>query len=287
MNKIGVSLPWDYLSENDITREAPEVREVFGPPAEGLDFLKKLGVTSIELRHLELELTKNDMRRSLSRVEESGLEITIHSEDPPDSGNWSVSDLFPWLKIVEETGVLSQTSITIALHPMKASGGTSTETLKNSTVRMISELAERQKNWKLRYHIALENQRVKGMVDPGTSFDAIHSMWKTIDSPEIGVCWDFGHGYANYLKNGHPLMPSDEFINSVTHTHIHDLGPTGATHWPFIEKKVPLEKYIARLKDRGYDGVYNLELGFDRFADIPERRKVIEDTINNVKELLA
>jgi len=286
MNKIGMSLPWDYLSENYITKESTVVKDVLGTPEKGLKLLKSFGVTSIELRHLNPGLKTEAMRRALLRLQESEINISIHSEDPPDSDNWVVTDLFPWRELLEEPGIISQTDITLALHPVTGKGKSSVEKLGSETLRVLSELATIQKDWRPAYHFALENQRVKGLVDPGTTFDSIQTLWSQVDSPAIGICWDFGHGYANHLKNNYPEMPSDKFINAVTHTHIHDLGPSGSTHWPFIENKVPLEKFIGKLKNRNYQGIYNLELGFGRFADIPNRLKAVEKSVSRIKGLI-
>lgn len=285
MNAIGVSLPWDYISENYVTREACVVRETIGPPSGGLSFLKGLGVTSIELRHLHPKLSHSDMTRTLGILGESDIGITIHSESPPDSDEWSVLDLFPWFKILEENNIVNQDIITVALHPLQDAGSGSVETLRKGTVSMIRKLTELQNNWKQRYHFALENQRVKGLVDPGTTFDEIFAMFSELNRSEVGICWDFGHGYANHIKNGHPLLPPEGFVAAATHTHIHDLGPTGATHWPFSEMAVPLSNYVNLLLSQGYEGTLNLELGFDRFEGVENKIELLELSIDKLIRL--
>jgi len=285
VNKIGMSLPWDYLSGNFIAKESLVVKDVLGLPEEGLELLKDFGVESIELRHLRSELSMDDMKRALFQLRKSEFHISIHSEDPPDSDNWSLSDLFPWRKLLEETDIISQSEITLALHPVTGTGKNPVEVLRDQTIKMLSRLSLLQKSWKPDFHFALENQRVKELTDPGTTFDEIYRMWNKHDSPAIGICWDMGHGYANHLKNGHPEIPSDDFINAVTHTHIHDLGPSGSTHWPFIENRVPLELFINRLKERNYKGIYNLELGFNRFESVPGKRRVVEETVQRLVRL--
>ena len=136
--------------------------------------------------------------------------------------------------------------------------------------------------------LALENQRSKNISDPGKSFLEIEGMWKEIDRSNVGICWDMGHCFANYLLDNtlYPIYPHSEFTAAAIHTHIHDLGPDGRTHWIFKENRVPLADFVKRLKAAGYEGVYNLELSFDRFAGEKNQQKLIEETIIKLREMI-
>ena len=287
MNAIGVSLPWDYVSEKFITKDSAAVRDTLGLPADGINFLKGLGVSSIELRHLNAALGHDDMVRAISVLGNSGVNISIHAEDLPKSDNWSVHDILPWIDILENEVVLDQDEIVVAIHPQQSSGNESEDDLRLGTIKIIRMLAELQEGWKRDYRFALENQRYRGLADQGTTFDGIHSMWAGIGSPVVGICWDFGHGIANHIKNNQQCIPSDEFLDATIHTHIHDLGPAGSTHWPFARNVVPLEDFASRLAVHGYCGIYNLELGFDRFAEIDGKRELLVANIDRLSQLLA
>ncbi|MBF9017597.1 MULTISPECIES: sugar phosphate isomerase/epimerase [unclassified Oceanispirochaeta] len=287
MNTIGVSLPWDYLTGNSVTKEAAVVKTVLGRPEEGLKFLNEIGVSSIELRHLHKSLSETDMSRAFSLLGEAGVAITIHSEDPPDSDNWSISNLFPWFKILENGHSIDQKRIVIALHPLTKKGSGSVEEMREGTIKMILKLMKKEVGWNHDYHFSLENQRVKGLIDPCTSFDTVLDVWQAVNNNDLGICWDMGHGYANYLKNDHSLIPSEEFLNLTTHTHIHDLGPGGATHWPFLTETVPLDRFIGLLRDKNYKGTFNLELSFDRFIDVENKKGLLEQSVSRISNIFG
>lgn len=285
MNKIGVSLPWDYLSENGVTEEAAVVKTVLGRPDTGLKFLKEIGVSSIELRHLHPSLSEHDMSRAFSILAEAGVTITIHSEDPPDTENWTVFDLLPWLEILENGHSIEQQNIVIVLHPLTKKGSGSIHEMRDGTIKMILKLMDKQVGWNHDYHFSLENQRVKGLVDPCTSFDGVLDIWQAVNNRELGICWDMGHGYANHLKNDHSLVPSEDFLKQTVHTHIHDLGPGGATHWPFMTNSVPLDHFIGLLQSYHYQGTFNLELSFDRFSGINNKKELLEQSVSRISKL--
>ena len=97
-----------------------------------------------------------------------------------------------------------------------------------------------------------------------------------------------GHCFANYLLDNtlYPIYPHFEFSAAVIHTHIHDLGPDGRTHWIFKENIIPLADYVGQLKVVGYEGVYNLELSFDRFAAEENQRSLIKETIIKLRNMI-
>lgn len=286
MNSIGASLPWDYLSGKGVTGEAEMTKAVLGEAEEGLAFLKQIGVSSIELRHLHHSLGKEDMKKAFGALGKAGVTITIHSEDPPDSENWSIPDLFPWFNILENDHLIEQKDVVIALHPLTKKDEGTVEEMREGTIKMISKLMRKRADWHHNYHFALENQREKGLIDPCTSFDTVLAVWQAVGQPDLGVCWDFGHGFANHLKNGHPLIPSDDFLKLTTHTHIHDLGPEGQTHWPFMTDQVPLDRFIGLLQDYGYQGTFNLELSFDRYAGMDNIKELLERSVTRIMRLM-
>jgi sugar phosphate isomerase/epimerase len=227
------------------------------------------------------------MVRAISVLVDSGVNISIHAESLPKSDDWSVHDILPWIDILENEGGVNQDEIVVAIHPQQSSGNESADDLRLGTIKILRMLAEVNKSLKRDYRFALENQRYRGFADPGTSFDGIYSMWAGINSPAVGICWDFGHGFANHIKNNQQRIPTEEFIAATIHTHIHDLSPAGSTHWPFAENVVPLEEFTSHLAVHGYKGIFNLELGFDRFAGVDGKRGLLTASINRLSQLIA
>jgi len=276
VNKLSVSLPWDYLSDTIKTEEADIIRSRIGPNTEFLQMLKDSGVTAVELRHRYKGISLEEMVRAVSVIKDSELSLSIHGENLIEPDSFKFTEQFPWYEIVNE--LFDNEKIIVTFHPfIRAEPG---KNLSEITVEIFRTLLE-QKDFPP-YIYALENQRSKGYEDPGISFSGIVEMVEPLPEDQTGICWDMGHSYSNTVNFDHPLFPSDDFLARVIQTHIHDLGPGGRTHWPFKENKVPLSENIKLLQSFNYRGAYNLELSFDRFS---EEKEITSLVLNSVKKL--
>ena len=286
MKKIGVSIPWDYISGNIVTTDGEILKQNFGNAADFLKFLKDIEVTHVELRHRKKDMPKSEMKSVFQLLTDSEFQITIHGDSPPEGKIWTINQVFPWIEAFNNTKPSASNPLMVTLHPYK--GKKDKEVYRIQTVEFIRQLSDKIIENNIPIILALENQRNKGFIDPGTSFSEIEQMWKEINRSNVGICWDMGHCYANYLidKTIYPLFPHDKFTKQVTHTHIHDLGPDGRTHWIFKENIVPLADNIEHLKNMGYSGVYNLELSFERFSSEPDQLKLLRDTIIKLREMI-
>jgi len=286
MKKIGMSIPWDYLSGNIVTTDAELLKQNFGSAAEFLNFLKDLEVTHIELRHRKTGMSQNDMESVFRILSDFKFYITIHGDNPLQGDDWTINDIFPWLDSFNKINPNNIDTIIITLHPF--TGPDSEAIYREQTVEFIKRLDDLILKNTLPIKLALENQRSKKISNPGISFIEVEGMWKEICRNNVGICWDMGHCFSNYLldKTLYPIYPHFEFSAATTHTHIHDIGPDGRTHWVFKENKVPLSDYIRQLKAAGYTGIYNLELSFDRFAAENNHPKFIKDTITKLRDII-
>jgi sugar phosphate isomerase/epimerase len=134
---------------------------------------------------------------------------------------------------------------------------------------------------------ALELNRAKGVADPANTYAATADLCARIDRERVGICWDWGHGYHNILEGSmEPDLP-EAFLERVIHTHIHGVGPTGRTHWPLDRGRLPLEQYAAALLDRGYRGVFTLELSPERFSSEGPVGPSFLDSISLLKNALS
>ena len=282
MNKSGISLPWDYLSDSCISKEAVEIKRGFGTARVFLSLLKAEGVSSIELRHRKKDLSRDELYKAAETVVNAGFSITIHGDALPVPEDFDYDNLFPWNKIIQSLHKDFGNTVTVTFHPIIAEDNEDLSAkLTSETLKILS----RYQNNSI-YSYVLENQRSKGYIDPAVSFEGVVNMVKKIPDNKIGICWDMGHSYSNTVNYNHPLFPPKEFLERVTHTHIHDLGPTGRTHWPFKENNVPLKENIELLKSAGYSGIYNLELSFDRFADDPEIKEMVIGSIRALRNFM-
>ena len=265
--KIGISLPWSYLSEIYRDEASKTVMRDCSSPQIFLEKLKTKGVSSIELRHWEKDFTEKEMNKSFFNIASAGLQYTVHGDIYENHDELSVFKAFPWLQSsLENRSVNSQKELIITIHPLKKENG-NMEALRGKTEKILDHYCNEIDKYSLPVKIAYENQREKGFTDPALHFESISETVMKINRKMLGTCWDMGHSYANYIKNSYKELPDPLFLKKAIHTHIHDLSETtGATHWPLIFGLTPVEKYINTLEESGYRGIYNLELSAERFS---------------------
>ncbi len=283
MKKIGISIPWDYLSGNHKTVEAVVLYNTFGKSDLFLGYLENHGISCIELRNRQVDMKSEDMDIVLKQLSKYNFSITFHGDLPVCRNIINPNLFFPWIKTYSDL-FLCRTTVT--LHTFN--GYDNTEIYKYRTINFIKQLNDLILDRDYPVNLALENQRSKGLNDPGLSLTDLVDIVKSIDSSILGICWDMGHSYANLLtdKNLYPRLADNSFVEKIIHTHIHDLGPDGRTHWFFKENKVPIKEYITLLNETGYNGIYNLELSFDRFSDEKNISKMVQNTILMLRNIV-
>ena len=102
MKKIGVSIPWDYLSGNIKIKESRILKDTYGKADIFLNYLKDLNVTHIELRHRKAEISEEDMEIVFKLLYDFKFKITIHGDTPIHGNKWTITDVFPWLNSYNE-----------------------------------------------------------------------------------------------------------------------------------------------------------------------------------------
>ena len=134
---------------------------------------------------------------------------------------------------------------------------------------------------------ALENNRIHRS---GLSIMDCHGVEATVreaDRSNVGVCFDFGHLYSNFLAFPEctPFLPSEWFLKRAVHTHIH--GVANTTHYPPTEDNLPLGDYLRHLIAAGYRGVFNLELECGRYWRDIDPREGHEMAVRTLRRHLA
>lgn len=257
--------------------------------------LKSRGTDSIEIRKLMREVDEvsyDAVNSSVQKIWNAGMQITIHGDLTGNSTGDFFSDVYPSMTYILQHFQKYQSKIVMTLHalqePSKSSEKTQDE-LKEQTIDVLKQWTKIVEDENLPIYFALENNRSKDKsIDPGNSCKVVTEMVKRVDSKHLGICWDMGHLYSNLLvereldmKLGH--LPSEDFLKRVIHTHIHALNDVGRTHFPLTDEfKIPITEYVKALQNYGYEGVYNLELSFDRFD---KDAKVAEQVFSSIKRL--
>lgn len=283
---LGVSLPYDYLCGAGQSPAAAALRATLGPAEKALRVLAEVGVRSIEVRHFLSDTPKSMVVDAVQRVWQQGLKATLHPATPPRCEVSALPAVFPWLPEVGCRLPPHQSELLLTIHACSAAGGV-LDRLRAQTEAMFIRLARLAETECVPARFALELNRSKGAGDPSTSYQSVAQMHAGIAEARVGICWDWGHTQANVNAGLMSPVPPPEFVRAVIHTHIHDLGPSGATHWPLGADGLPLGAYTATLRRAGYRGVYCLELSPERFHKQIRVDRALLESIRLLSEATA
>ena len=282
---LGLSLPPSYLAGTPSSAEATLVRETCGEPAAFLGELRVQGVTSVELRKVRGDASPNLILAAAERVWAAGLNVTVHGTTPEREGS-TLAELFAPLEPFWRALTEHQPEVMMTLHAYRARAG-EMASLETRTVELVQKVLEDADRRGLPLKIVLELNRAKDWVDPSYTYEGLLRMWRRIDHPRAGFCWDVGHAYRNVTEHGLVLEPPQAFLERTVHTHIHDLSGTGQTHWPLTKGVVPLGTFVEALVGAGYGGIYNLELSPARFGQAEGVREGIDGSIDRLTRVLG
>lgn len=142
-------------------------------------------------------------------------------------------------------------------------------------------------NQKTPLFFTLEVCRSKGEGPIGTSYHEVYTLAEQAGFDSIGLCWDFGHTQANYSLGLDQAYPSQKFSRQVQHTHIHDVGADGRTHFPLETTQGYVSNCIKILQDANYSGTYNLELYPIRWSLTPVECKLkLAESITKLRQMV-
>lgn len=286
--RIGLSLPINYVTGKLACELSTLWARTYESVDECLGIFKRLGVTSVEISKISRETPPSQLRHAVKVVGDMGLEVTIHGW-LPDMG--SQTDVPLGIQELEKTLIeyepKSRIPFTVHSHSYNHCIGATESEATWQTIRDLNSLSEALAP-KSVFAVALELCRHKERRSIGVAFEGVLSIAEQISPGNIGICWDMGHSQANYLEQKDVRLPSEEFLKHVIHTHIHDVGSNGRTHWPVLTEQGYVRDCIDILKNSGYSGVYNLELSLLRWELSPkECRSHIEASVNSMARMLS
>jgi hypothetical protein len=283
---IGVSLPYDYLCGANRSPAARLFAAALGPVEEGLRKLGKEHVECIELGVFSADAPERQIIDAVANVWSAQLQASLHPSLVPVRDAASLEALYPWLGTLLEKRPSFQERILLTVHSFSGGRGDPAE-YRGQTVRVLQWMADSATRQNLPIQFALELNRAKGKVDPSTTYHGVLDMCGEIGDSRVGICWDWGHAQANAVNGVCPLDPPLEFLRRVIHTHIHDLGPDGGTHWPLTRGEVPVSRRIDALKSLAYSGCYLLELNPVKFSDRLDVGESISGSVIRLREELG
>lgn len=288
---MGMSLSPAYLAGHP---DAPE-RRWYGPVDALLRDLADASVQSVELRAVGPGTDVALARAAALQVRSAGFAMTIHGVLPPAGcgSDWqeavpALVALLEWLRD-ERARTRGDASpdvpSAVTVHAYAAEDGDARSLAARSAAR-LAEMGAWVEAQEIPAVLAVELNRAKKTVDPCVTYEGVLSVSRGAGSSRVGICYDFGHAWSNTLTEGLSEDAPDGFLRRAVHTHIHDVGPTGRTHWPLTEGRLPLEDFIRRLAGVSYRGVWNLELSPERFAAEGDCRRRVIDSARRLRAAL-
>lgn len=279
--KTGLSLPSNYLSGTYNDPVSSIYYSALGPVNSGLQLLRS-EIECIELGFFMENTPAEQIVEAVQNVWSAGLEVSVHAYLPEKIEGDGLTSVYTWLKSLLPILEDHQEKLVINLHALASVNG-DLDRLKDKTVENLKRLADLATAQKPPVYFALELNRSKGKVDPSTTYLGVLEMCLRINSERVGIGWDWGHTYANVLKHLIPPEPPPSFLRKVIHTHIHDMGPNGGTHWPLTCGTVPLVDYLKLLKKADYSELFIIELQPRKFADTGSVQELILSSIRILK----
>lgn len=281
---LALSLPSRYLTGARDDDTADRWRSLLGPASEGLRALAALGVGAVEVGDVRDDGNADIVADALAAVRAAKMRPHAHLWLP--------------LGFVPERAPAALVATVAALDggPHAAPAACAVHghhrhepDAFGATVRDLCVLEP----W-LRAHgasAALEVCRDRPDGPLGGTYAEVSTVVRAVEEAlgaPLGVTWDLGHTTWNHLQGRDALWPDEPFLTRVAHVHVHDVGPTGRTHFPLDEGRASLAGFVERLRGVGYGGLWNLELYPERWpGTMVERRGRLELSVATLAEAVA
>ncbi len=248
--RFGTKLPIDLF-----TCEPCEASQIlldeFGGIEELLSYLGQK-VDAVELSTIGSKSDPLVFQNAVSCCNRHGLEVTVHGllKEAESANEFFV----PYLPVF---ALDCQEYYNITLHPLKE---------KEDTLQALKELCAYADKMVYPVTFTLENQRLTNEKSVNGICKSVGEIVAAVNHPRLRTCLDFGHYLSNKRKQGEDADPQDEiFADRIGHTHIHSMYQ-GTTHFPLFCGETEWDENLSLLLGRNYDGIYSLELDYNRFA---------------------
>jgi len=283
--KIGFSLFWQLVIKQPDPNNPVPWSIAIPNIDHTLDRLKKLGISSIELKLTE-NIEFRQLFKAIEKLIDRGFNVTFHA---PGRIHYP-EHLNQQLKIFYEVSHFMNNSFgrtpLWVIHPLGSRTLHRAEIFSRTLeyLRQITtSLASLSANCALEI---LRNRTNSGKINIGDSYHEILKIINSTGDDKLGICWDFGHAYAMHERNMQDLFPPGEFLSRVMHCHVHDCADQ-KTHLPMGVGNIPVPEYIHRLKQVGFSGILNLEVVPHKIDDPENFMKYLENNIKTLGKIIA
>lgn len=236
-------------------------------PLQSIDHIADAGFSNIDIAMYSLmnEMPETEWLEWVAQVgghaAKRGLEINqthcyYDNAFNPDTGNMEYREKWH-LRCIQGTAILG--AKWIVMHPLTLYSGAGYSYRKSLGYNFSAFLRYVEEAERLGTGIAVEN-----MVEPisgrwyGTTVEDLLELTERINSPCIGICWDFGH--ANLIKTDQTFALR-EIGNHLKATHVHDNDGSGIDqHWLPFMGNIQWVDIMRTLKESSYNGDFSFEI---------------------------
>ena len=289
---LALSLPSRYLTGALEDEAAALWHAMLGPARDGLAALAGLGIAAVEVGDVRGERAPETVALALRTVRDAGLRPHAHLWLParftPDDVPATLEAAVTALTVSSDgsSGAWSDDALACcAVHGHKRHEPDAFTATVRDLCALEPWLRERGAS------AALEVCRSRPEGPFGGTYAEVEAVAAAVGDAlgtRLGVTWDLGHTTWNHLQGLDALWPAPGFLTRVRHVHVHDVGGSGRTHFPLDEGRAPLQGFVERLREVGYDGLWDLELYPERWGGTPaERRSRLEDSVARLAEALS
>ncbi len=278
--KIGLSLSPNLLTGKPIKEQEKKLLSTFNGITGFLSELKSRNVSSIEIRTILPNTEECQAKEAIDTVLSYGFNISIHGK-LIEIGEDTFKSCYPALDYLLRKYKQYQDKLIVVIHAF-TSYETGIDELVNNSVTALQKWLLHTKAESLSFAVEI-NRAKEGRNDSCTTSEGVLRIVDRIEDSRVGICFDMGHTYYNIQRDPKYYEITEAFLKKVIHTHIHGLGE-GGTHCTLTpEDSLPLVKFLKMLNSVSYDGIYNLELSFEKFS----MDNVAKELINSIDKLSA
>lgn len=271
---LGLSL-FAHIIKSPVTASM-EWREALSESPDGLELARNLGVNVIELK------TESPDNPTLSdvihKVKELDFKPTFHKSIlHPGYKRSCIQDFYDFYYSCLMQGI---TKPLVVFHALEGEHLFPVEHRQASS-EIINNLGKRFND----IEFSLENCRKRKKRFHGC--DCYETTMRVVDRckrANIGICWDLGHSYYNYMCWKYDFIPPREFLERVNNVHIHDVCGK-ETHHPLQDGQIPLDEVISALNDVGYKGALTIEIYPERLANCQNFAAILLDMCQKITSI--
>lgn len=142
------------------------------------------------------------------------------------------------------------------------------------------------------FSIAIENmcdgpralRGYRGQRGYGCLISELHEIIDDIGMPNVGICYDTGHGNLQGLVMAEAVRECGQRLIA---THITDNDGSGDQHRTPFYGKVDWHEGVAAMREIGYDGIFNLEIPGERGLPVEQTAYRLEYALSITNWLLG